>query len=184
MAHQRRMERGFTLGELMATVAVVGIGLALAVPSFQNITRNNRRATAMNQLVAAMHMARSEAVTRNMQVTVCPSVDGDNCDGDWEDGWIFFPDSDQDHARDDDETILGTGGPMGALTVTTDEFPAFITYRPNGRAMADEADENSGRFTFCDARGPEFAGVVLISPIGQPVLPHDTDGLDIACPEA
>ncbi len=184
MRPNRHRQTGFTLGELMATLAVAGITLALAVPSFQDVMRNNRQATSINQLVSAMHLARSEAVTRNVQVTICPSADGDTCGGGWDDGWILFPDRDQDRARDGGEDVLGSGVPSDTLTLETDEFPDFIAFRPNGRAMADDVDANTGAFTFCDARGADFARVVQVGPNGQPMVPHDTADLDLACPES
>jgi type IV fimbrial biogenesis protein FimT len=187
MNGKRLRERGFTLGEMLTSMAVVAISLSLAVPSYQNVVRNNRRATAVNQLVSTFHLARSEAVTRNAQVTVCASTDAAACtDGaDWHDGWIAFPDADQDRQVDVGETILGAAAGPQDLTIESGEFASFIVYRPNGRVMANAADENTGAFTFCDARGADFARVVIVNPTGQPVLSeHMADGSDPECPEA
>ncbi len=183
MGQRRQNQSGFTLGELMMTLTVAGVTLALAIPNFQTITRNNRQATSVNQLVSAMHLARSEAVTRNMQVTLCPSTDGAACGDGWENGWIVFPDRDQDRVVDAGEDILSSATPADSLSLESGEFADSITFRPNGRAMADDFDANSGSFTFCDPRGAEFARVVQIGPTGQPTVPHDTSGLDLECPE-
>jgi len=43
-----KTQRGFTLGELMASLTVADVTLALAVPSFEQITRNNRQVTSAN----------------------------------------------------------------------------------------------------------------------------------------
>jgi type IV fimbrial biogenesis protein FimT len=186
MTDQKQRARGFTLGEMLTAIAVIAISLSLAVPSYQNVVRNNRRATAINQLVSTLHMARSEAVTRNAQVTICMSSDGATCsDGGWHKGWIFFPDADQDRQVDDGETILGAGPAMRDLTVDSDEFATFLAYRPNGRIMVDEAGDNTGAFTFCDQRGAAYARVVIINPTGQARLSeHMADGSDPECPEA
>lgn len=185
MTGPRYRSHGFTLGELLTSMAVAAITLSLAVPSYQNVVRNNRRATAVNQLVSTLHMARSEAVTRNAQVTVCTSTDGATCsDGEWHAGWIFFPDSDQDRQVDGDEPILGAGAASPGLTIESDEFGSFLAYRPNGRVMVNAADENTGAFTFCDSRGAAFARVLIINPTGQPALSdHMADGSDPECPE-
>ena len=50
--------------ELLTTLAVAAISLALVVPSFDSVVSNNRRATAINQLVSTMHAARGEAINR------------------------------------------------------------------------------------------------------------------------
>ncbi len=73
-------QRGFTLGELMVTLAVAGIAVSIAVPGFNNMMNNNRRIEAVNEFLSTMHVARSEAITRNVRVTVCPSASGDDCE--------------------------------------------------------------------------------------------------------
>jgi len=179
-------QTGFTLGELLTTIAVLGIGMSLAVPSFETAVRNNRRATAVNRLVSTMHLARSEAVTRNMQVTICASSDGASCDtADWSAGWIYFTDADRDRALDADDNLLGTTPAQTALEIDSAEFTSYFAYRPNGRVMVDTPAENSGEFTFCDERGAEFARVVIVATSGQPRLSeHQANGSDPVCPEA
>ena len=61
----RSTSRGFTLVELMITIAVLAIGSALAYPSFSGVMRSNRVATSTNGLLAAFNLARSEAIRTN-----------------------------------------------------------------------------------------------------------------------
>jgi type IV fimbrial biogenesis protein FimT len=63
--------RGFTIVELMITVAVAAILLIIAVPSFRNIINSNRLTTATNTLVNALNTARMEAIKRNASVQFC-----------------------------------------------------------------------------------------------------------------
>ncbi len=74
--------RGFTLVELMVTLVVAAILLALAIPSFSAMLRKNRAATDISALTTTIAYARSEAVARN--TGVCVSVP---TDGTWKDGW-------------------------------------------------------------------------------------------------
>lgn len=80
--------------ELLFTVAIAGLVLALAVPNFRDFVQNNRAAEEANALVGALAMARSEAVTRGVPVSVCSSTDNATCadDTDWTTGWIVFTD--------------------------------------------------------------------------------------------
>lgn len=89
-----KRSRGFTLIELMITLLLAAIILALGVPGFQDIVRNNRAATQSNELVAALSLARSEAVKRGARVSLCPSTDQATCTGgtNWANGWIVFRD--------------------------------------------------------------------------------------------
>ncbi len=77
--------RGFTLVELMVTVAVLAIVLGLGVPLFQDFVSRNRLVATTNELVSAMALARSEAVKRAARVTVASA--------DWTDGWQVFVDT-------------------------------------------------------------------------------------------
>jgi type IV fimbrial biogenesis protein FimT len=63
--------RGFTIVELMITIAVAAILLVIAVPSFNNIINTNRLNTAANAMVAALNNARLEAIKRNGSVQFC-----------------------------------------------------------------------------------------------------------------
>jgi prepilin-type N-terminal cleavage/methylation domain-containing protein len=58
----REMKNGFTLIELLVTLAIAAILLTTAIPSFREIIRNNQLTTQANNLVTALHLARSEAV--------------------------------------------------------------------------------------------------------------------------
>lgn len=70
-----RRSAGFTLVELMITVAVMAILAAVATPAMQALIANGRQTGAASELTAAMQVARSEAVRRNSRVTVC-ATDG------------------------------------------------------------------------------------------------------------
>ncbi len=71
-----RRADGFTLVELMVTVAMLAILSAIAFPSFQSTLRSNRVATATNEMIAAIALARSEAVRNNRGSSICASSDG------------------------------------------------------------------------------------------------------------
>ena len=63
---------GFTLVEMMITVAIMAIGLGLAAPSLSDFIKNNRMTEVSNKLVSAIIQARNEAVTRRSTVTLTP----------------------------------------------------------------------------------------------------------------
>jgi len=174
MSRSDRYQRGFTLTELLTTMAVLGVSLAVAVPSFDTLMCNNRRATAINQLVSTMHAARSEAITRRAQVTICPSSDGTSCNGsDWSEGWIYYADVVPHaipRAVGDGDQVLGGGPGSDRVQINSGDFPIFFVYRPNGRIMVTTPAESSGQFTFCDHRGAEFARVVIVNSSGEPRL--------------
>jgi type IV fimbrial biogenesis protein FimT len=83
---------GFTLMELLVTMTVVGILMAIAVPSFRYVTTANRASSEINALLGDMQMARGEAMKEGQFVTICASIDGATCAGNtaWNTGWIVF----------------------------------------------------------------------------------------------
>ncbi|WP_370599950.1 GspH/FimT family pseudopilin [Pseudomonas nitroreducens] len=90
--HLRQAAGGFTLIELMVTIAVAAILISLAVPSFNDATLSGKLAATANDLVAGVALGRSEAIKRNALVSMCASSDGSTCasSGGWEQGWIIL----------------------------------------------------------------------------------------------
>jgi type IV fimbrial biogenesis protein FimT len=124
--------------ELLATLSIVAILSAMAVPAFRDFMQNNRAAEQSNALVGALALARNEAVTRGVPVSVCVSSDGESCDNgtDWSSGWIVFSDAagvlgTVDDAADPPDTVLRVLPALsGEATLTGDSN--VISYTPSG----------------------------------------------------
>lgn len=95
-------QKGFTLIELMLTLTILSIALAVAVPSFNSQIQNNRSQALGEELSVALQFARSEAVKRGRAVTVCASnADHSACSNDsstWANGWLVLLDDADDAA--------------------------------------------------------------------------------------
>jgi type IV fimbrial biogenesis protein FimT len=180
---KRNRQRGYTLGELITTMGVVGILAAVAIPSMQSMVSNNRRVTATNDMSYSIQLARSEAIARNQQVRVCPSSNGTSCNAtNWNEGWIIFNDIDQSATPNGDERILLKVEGPDFIDIYTATFADSFTYRPNGRIMGEDFDANTGQFTICDSRGAEQARVLIIAASGRPrVSESQADGSDPNC---
>ncbi len=135
--------RGFTLLELMVTVAIAAIVLTLGVPSFRDLVQNNRAATQVNALVTALSLARSEAVRRGQHVSICPSTDQETCTGgdDWDDGWIVFVDTETSDATTA-SPIVGEVLRVEEAMKGIDTFsgPVHVRYRAMGDVVVDRQD--------------------------------------------
>jgi len=94
--------RGLTLLELMVTLAVFTIVTMLAFPGFKLYQQNSNRVTQINDMVATLNLARSEAVKRNLAISICASADQVTCSNinDWTGGWIVFVDDNENGAVD------------------------------------------------------------------------------------
>lgn len=99
-------QRGFSLIELMVTIAVLAILVAIGLPSFQGTMRSNQVATGTNELLASMSLARSEAIRNPGGAGICATGDGEGCGGDWNGGWMVWIDANANGAPDDDERVV------------------------------------------------------------------------------
>lgn len=94
----KKRTHGFTLLELMFALIVAGILVGIGVPAMGDFIRNGRMTGSANDVLAAMHYARSEAIKRRLPVVVCTSdnaLDEDPTCANSPDltGWIVFVDN-------------------------------------------------------------------------------------------
>ncbi len=85
---------GFTLIELMLTLALIAIVLGFGVPSMTQLIRSNEVVNQTNSVLGGIQLARAEAVKRGVGMAVCGSSDQVSCDGQWGQGWLVYEDAD------------------------------------------------------------------------------------------
>lgn len=191
---------GFTLIELMVTIAVVGILALAAGPELSTFLARNKLTTQTNNLVGSLNIARSEAAKRATRVTVCIGNTAQNaCNGastSWENGWIAFVD---DAAAgtvgviDAGETILNVNNDVtGDTTIRSTIYTSKISYRGDGSASSDGSNNASGTFRVCNSsEGDSKAKAINVMGSGIVSQAKDTDsdnivnnylGNSIVCP--
>jgi type IV fimbrial biogenesis protein FimT len=156
--------------ELIMTVTVVGILLAIAAPSFRSFMQNSRLSTQANTLVYALNLARSSAVRLDTTVEVCASSDGATCTGTWADGWIVcYPvASCAAGGGPPAPTLLGVSPKLGSGNTVTEQITGAtaVPYLPNGQTN-NGVGGTTYQFVFCDSRGAAFGEAVEINFIGR-----------------
>ena len=110
-AERRNGDEGFSLVELLATIAVAGVLLGLALPSLGRLTGESRIGALSNDFVGALQTARSEAIKRARPVAACastaPLVAEPACDStDWTTGWIVYADETGATGRDAGDPLI------------------------------------------------------------------------------
>ncbi len=155
---------GFSLYELMVTIAIAGTILAIGVPSFASLTARNRLHVEINALFHAVHVARKESIMRRQVVSICPSPDGRQClpGRDWSAGWIMFTNHDGDAPPrvDAGEPMLQVHRVSGAVRLAANRrgFTLRATFR---RAT-------NGTIVACDAASRTPPRALVISYTGRP----------------
>ncbi len=169
-----KTQSGFTLIELMVTLAVGIIILAIGVPAFMNMMSSNQAAGYANDLVGAMRLARSEAVKRATTVAICASnATQTACSGNnWNNGWVVFADANANGNLEAGETIYRI------WSIHVDEraelefeatSPGSVIFDSSGGNVADVTV--SFAFKKSDCHGNQ-ARQINITPMGRPTLTH------------
>ena len=177
MCSHSKQASGFTLLELIVAISIAGILMAMAIPSFSDMMRNSRLTTYTNEFVAALNLARSEAVKRGATVHV-RKIGGTGTY--WSDsGWMVFVDK---NANDTFEA--GTD----ELLKTYNAFPNKFTLMGNNTNVANyirylsdgTSNVNFGvSFAICDNSDgnnipePYTSRLIVISPIGRVRMGRD-----------
>jgi type IV fimbrial biogenesis protein FimT len=162
---RRRHSTGFTLIELLMVVALLGLLVAIGLPSMRDLIASSRLRGAASDLYGSLIFARSEAIKRNSSVDVIPSVATN-----WGAGWTV--------------RITGTTENLTAREAVTSDVtlagPASsIRYRGDGRLV----DPGTGSLFAAEVpftvRANDFAHIPLrcidVHPSGRPVLKTDKD---------
>jgi len=172
--------RGFTLVELMASLVLVAILVTMAAPAFQDMYIRNKTYTKASQWLSVLNLLRSEAVKRNIQVSLCPSMDGASCDDelDWQDGWIMFTDPNRNGDFEAaTELILNTGGSFsGSYVLVATRHKDWFGYRPDGTAVGNSGSGNT-TFLMCKPGAEQsLSRRVVISVVGRPRIDAGSGG--------
>lgn len=172
---------GFTLYELLITVMIVGVVLALGVPNLTEFRQNARMTGTANDLHSSFHRARSEAARAKDNITICGSSNSmtatPTCGGKFTDGWIIFEDRGvPNRTVDAGEPVLGQfSGAEQGVTINTATANDYFTFAPTGLGFGTVgASAPVSTMTICDKRGnitaaggKSAARVLIVTPLGR-----------------
>jgi type IV fimbrial biogenesis protein FimT len=156
---RHRLNRGYTLIELMTALSVAAILLGAGIPALTTFVRDQRLVTATNALVLSLNYARDEAVKRDSGagIRVCASSDRATCNSaDWRVGWIVL-----DVAAAANPVLDAVAGPNATVNLVETNGTAQVTFLPNGSVAAPVT------FLACDSRGSSKARELEVNAMGR-----------------
>jgi type IV fimbrial biogenesis protein FimT len=167
-------QQGITALDLLVSMAIAAILVALGVPAFENYGLEQRMKAAVSSLHSDLALARNEAIGLNARVVACPADASGNCAdlANWHAGWLVFLDSNDDREWQNTEVLLRRADPLKAVRITSSINRKRLRFFPNGTAPGSNAS-----ITFCDARGTASARQIVLSGSGRirRKAPSETD---------
>lgn len=190
-----RTLQGFTLTELLVTIAVMAIILAIAVPSFMSAIASYRLTTAANDLLASIQHARSEAIRRGVRVTLCKASNSDNqCATNsaigWNNGWMAFTDPVTQTPPQVDagsNILVRSGGPAASeiVMVGNGDTALYVSFVPSGASKLMNGGFLAGTIRVCSTSSSldndHRARDIVINSAGRAVIEYPT-GVAADCP--
>lgn len=167
-----RNKIGFTLIELMSTMAIGLIIMGIGMPAMVNIVQDSELTAEVNAFVGAINLARSTAITEQKNVFICVSSDSETCTGTgWDEGWITYL-----NEADSSVRLLSVrdANEQGIIVILNEFDESTALEFSNVGAIA--GTNKTGTIVFCDDRGSEYAKAVMINPVGRPIVANDTNG--------
>jgi type IV fimbrial biogenesis protein FimT len=141
---------GFTIIEVMIVVSILGVLMAIGLPAFDDLMRNSRRTTVVNEIVSFLMTARAEAAKRGQAVTVCGNTanGGVSCTGGgtWDFGFMVFLDSDAN----------------GAIASTGDLLKRYVVDYADVRILTDTDGTTSGHIVLRPFNQAGTAAAILV----------------------
>ncbi len=170
--------QGFTLFELLMTVLLAALILGIALPSFSDTLARQRQRVEIDALFHAIHRARKESIMRRKVVSLCPSVDDQNCSlgQDWSSGWILFENTDRDSPPmvDPGEAVLARHRVSERIRITAN--------RRGFTLRATFLRATNGTLVVCDKNAKIAPRALVVSYTGRPrVASHTTDREPYSC---
>ena len=174
----RQQHGGFSLYELLMTLALAALLVSIGLPSFSSLLARNRQAVEINALFHAFHLARKQSIMRRKVVSLCPSRDGETCldDKDWSTGWIMFENTDRDSPPhvDPGETVLRAHEVSNSVRI--------LANRKGFTLRATFKRATNGTFVICDTQNRAAAKGLIISYTGRPRVAFERpDGRPYSC---
>lgn len=159
-----RHSKGFTLVELLVTIAIGTLLLVVAVPSYVAFQKNAQLSEAASNFMAAINVARANAMKQGVDTYLVPASGTD-----WKTGWSVFADTNWNQSYDSgtDPVILSFEALASSVSIgtTTGSFSSGYV-RFNGSGYPRLKNNGFGGGTLVMSNGTRSSSII-IDPAGR-----------------
>jgi type IV fimbrial biogenesis protein FimT len=172
----KNRSHGFTLMELMVTLAIAACVIGIGVPSYKEFTKNSRMVSVANDILGGVMTARTEAIKRQLpagSIAMCPSANPEAASPTCVsattrafDGWVVFVDKDNDCDIGTGEDIIRTGQRIDLDNTPVQHVNSYsngvcFSFAPTGFTTTTKRAAAT-RVIFCDERGNTQQGKLQV----------------------
>jgi type IV fimbrial biogenesis protein FimT/type IV fimbrial biogenesis protein FimU len=155
--------KGFSLIELMVTIAIAGIAITIAIPSLSTFTLQMRVDNEVSEIQRLLMTTRNAAINSGVPARLCPLDEDDDCadNNSWA-GRIGVVTSDG---------LIKEREPIEQGDLLQFAFNQ-VAYSPSGQL----ANNNTGAFKYCPQGNDELSRAVILALSGRTYLSNDLNG--------
>lgn len=151
--------QGFTLIEMLVVLAVMALGLSVAMPAMSEFSSNNQVAAVRSGFSQALALARTEAAKRGVPVLVQAMSDGPS-GNEFAQGWEIVVDADANGQAGSSEPRVRRQAALPSGVHLSGASP--LVFRASG-ALASSSDQ---QFSVCRASGSHQGYAITVTPSG------------------
>jgi len=165
---------GFTLLEVLITILIISILIAITVPVSKDLINKSKASTQIYSLSSMLYYARSEAIKRRETVIACPSKNQKQCSSNWEDGQLVYIAASNSQTPKTILRVFQEKRPQGKLTFSS----STIQFSPTGKVA-----RGNGTFVYCpEYNNNEYARSLILSKTGRiRTSSTQSDGKPLQC---
>jgi type IV fimbrial biogenesis protein FimT len=158
-----RSRSGHTLVEVLFVLVIAAILASVAMPAMRGMLQQHRLSTTVNDFLAAVTLARSEALRRSAQVMLLPAGEG------WNSGWVVAVDRNANLQYDAGDELLYSHAPPAvdvAISASfTDNSRPYLAYGAGGQSRSRTGAAQAGSWQFtCGSQRRK----IIINFLGRP----------------